>query len=190
MTRLSSTGNSLIYSTYLGGGGTDYGYGISVDASGSAYVTGVTYSTNFPTENPFQTNQGVVDAFVSRLSSTGNSLIYSTYLGGGGTDYGYGISVDASGSAYVTGVTYSTNFPTENPFQTNYGCGDYDVFVTKLNDTGSQVIEPPGVSFTLTTGSSSTGIYACLTAMREDLLLWNGEVLASGSCQWRSVGHL
>ena len=71
------------YSTYLGGADTDCGYGICVDASGNTYVTGFTYSTDFPTENPYQTDQGDYDVFVTKLSSSGSSLIYSTYLGGG-----------------------------------------------------------------------------------------------------------
>ncbi len=104
MTKLSSSGNSLIYSTYLGGGSDDCGCGIAVDGSGNAYVTGYTGSSNFPTLNPYQaTYQGGWDAFVTKLSSSGNSLIYSTYLGGGDDDYGYGIAVDGSGNAYVTG---------------------------------------------------------------------------------------
>ena len=85
VTKLSSSGNSLIYSTYLGGGSDEGGNGIAVDGGGNAYVTGYTYSSNFPTLNPYQTNQGS-DAFVTKLSSSGNSLIYSTYLGGGDDD--------------------------------------------------------------------------------------------------------
>jgi hypothetical protein len=81
-------------------------------------VTGYTYSTDFPTQNPFQgSNAGSSDVFVTKLSSSGNTLSYSTYLGGTSDDYGYAIAVDSTGAAYVTGYTYSTNFPTKNPFQ-------------------------------------------------------------------------
>jgi hypothetical protein len=132
VTKLSSAGNSLIYSTYLGGNEWDYGNGIAVDNSGCAYVTGYTNSADFPTENPYQTDQGDWDAFVTKLSSAGNSLIYSTYLGGSSRDYGRGIAVDNFGCAYVTGYTQSTDFPTENPYQTDQGYND--VFVTKLSD--------------------------------------------------------
>jgi Dockerin type I domain/Beta-propeller repeat len=133
VSKLSSTGNNLIYSTYLGGNyGNDAGLGIAVDASRCAYVTGYTESPTFPTVNPYQTFQGYIDVFVSKFSSTGNSLIYSTYLGGPGLDLVYGIALDASGCAYVTGETYSLSFPTENPYQaTNQG--DNDVFVTKFS---------------------------------------------------------
>jgi hypothetical protein len=145
VTKLSSTGNSLIYSTYLGGNssaygnGDDYGNGIAVDARGNAYVTGVTYSSDFPTLNPYQTDQDYDDVFVTKLSSTGNSLIYSTYLGGGSAgDRGYGIAVDSSGNAYVTGYTCSSDFPTLNPYQTYQGYSD--VFVTKLSGAGDSLI--------------------------------------------------
>jgi hypothetical protein len=142
VTKLSSTGNSLIYSTYLGGGDSDQGDGIAVDGSGNAYVTGNTWSTDFPTENPYMNDlNGVQDAFVTKLSSSGSSLIYSTYLGGGDYwDEGYGIAVDSSGNAYVTGHTSSTDFPTKNPYMTDPGDSDTDVFITKLSASGNSLI--------------------------------------------------
>ncbi|MCX6831735.1 MAG: SBBP repeat-containing protein, partial [candidate division Zixibacteria bacterium] len=140
VTKLSSTGNSLIYSTYLGGGSYDYGYGIAVDGSGNAYVTGLTVSSDFPTQNPYQgTFQGAYDVFVTKLSSSGNSLIYSTYLGGGSDELGDDIAVDDSGNAYVTGLTVSSDFPTQNPYQTTYQ-GAFDAFVTKLSSVGNSLI--------------------------------------------------
>jgi hypothetical protein len=141
--KLSNTGNSLIYSTFLGGGNNDWGYGIAVDGSGSAYVTGNTHSLNFPTLSPFQpTNHGPPDVFVTKLSSAGYALIYSTLLGGGSDDWGSGIAVDGSGCAYVTGYTHSFNFPTSNPMQTYQGGGQYgwDAFVTKLSDVGNRLV--------------------------------------------------
>ncbi|UCH51825.1 MAG: SBBP repeat-containing protein [Chloroflexota bacterium] len=130
--RLSAAGNSLVYSTYLGGNDGDQGNGIAVDSTGSAYVIGETYSNNFPIENPYQgTRAGLSDAFVTKLSPAGNSLIYSTYLGGSGFDDGCGIAIDASSCAYVTGLTSSLNFPTRNPYQET-NAGSYDVFVSKI----------------------------------------------------------
>ena len=131
---------SLIYSTYLGGGVADYGYSIAVDAAGSAYITGETGSTNFPTQNPYQaSNAGSWDAFVTKLSPEGNSLAYSTYLGGSGIDEGRGIAVDAAGSAYVIGLSDSTNFPTTaGAFQTA-NAGSADAFVTKLSPAGNSL---------------------------------------------------
>ncbi len=142
VTKLSGSGNSLIYSTYLGGGDDDAGCGIAVDGNGCAYVTGSATSSNFPTLNPYQTTfqGGYDDAFVTKLSSSGNSLIYSTYLGGGDYDEGFGIAVDGSGNAYVTGVTQSTGFPTMNPYQTTFQGGYCDAFVTKFSSSGNSLI--------------------------------------------------
>ncbi|UCD64464.1 MAG: SBBP repeat-containing protein [Candidatus Zixiibacteriota bacterium] len=139
VTKLSAVGNNLIYSTYLGGSSSDIGYDIAVDGSGAVYLTGETNSTNFPTQNPFQTNQDGQDAFVAKLSAAGNDLIYSTYLGGSSSyDYGYGIAVDVSGAAFVTGVTKSSDFPTQNPYQTEQR--DLDAFVTKLSADGNSLV--------------------------------------------------
>ncbi len=138
VTKLSSTGSSLIYSTYLGGGGGDYGLGIAIDGSGNAHVTG-SAGPGFPTQNPYQTYQGNGDIFVTKLSSSGYSLIYSTYLGGTSEDLGFGIAVDSSGNAYVTGQTYSSNFPTLNPYQSTFQ-GASDAFVTKLSSSGASLI--------------------------------------------------
>jgi hypothetical protein len=129
---------SLIYSTYLGGSGEDCVYGIAVDSSGNAYVTGDTDSTDFPILNQYQTTkQGFSDVFVTRIDTTrsgASSLIYSTYLGGAGADGGCGIAVDSSGNAYVTGETNSANFPILNQYQTTKQ-GFSDVFVTRIDTT-------------------------------------------------------
>jgi len=138
VTKLSSSGNSLIYSTFLGGDGEDCGYGIALDTSGCAYITGFTESSGFPTENPYQaTNQSNGDAFVTKLSNSGNSLVYSTYLGGNDYDQGMAIAVDVSGIAFVAGYTSSSDFPTLNPYQTYLY---EEVFVTKLSSSGNNLI--------------------------------------------------
>src|SRR5207248_976905 len=119
----------------------DQGLGIAVDLLGSAYVTGSTASTNFPTTlGAFQMTfaGGPFDAFVTKLSPTGLMLAYSTYLGGSSTDEGLGIAVDSAGSAYVTGFSSSINFPTTGTaFQKTVGGGASDAFVTKLNLLGT-----------------------------------------------------
>ena len=131
---------TLIYSTYLGGSGNDAGNGIAVDVAGAAYLTGNTQSTNFPTQAPFQgSDAGSFDAFVTKLNAAGSALVYSTYLGGSSDDNARGIAVDGAGAAYLTGNTWSTNFPTQAPFQGSYG-GSFDAFVAKLNATGSALI--------------------------------------------------
>jgi hypothetical protein len=149
VTKLDPTGTTLIYSTLLGGG-REGGEAIAVDAEGNAYVTGYTYSANFPTTpGAFQPIFGDAldppnrfgpdpDAFVTKLNPTGSALVYSTYLGGNGGDRGAGIAVDAAGNAYVTGGTGSTNFPT-TPGAFQPTCGG-DAFVTKLDPTGSALV--------------------------------------------------
>jgi hypothetical protein len=143
ITEMNSTGTALVYSTYLGGSSDDEGHGIALDASGDVYVTGWTASSNFPTTTgAFQTTSGggYDDAFVTKLNPTGSALIYSTYLGGKSFDEGHGIAVDAAGNAYVTGLTYSDSFPTTTgSFQVAIW-GHDDAFVTKLNPTGSGLI--------------------------------------------------
>jgi hypothetical protein len=152
--KLSTTG-ALAYSTFLGGNSGDIAYGIAVDSSGNAYVTGETVSTNFPIQGAVQPAPGSVgtnDAFVTKLNATGSAPVYSTYLGGSGVDRGRAIAVDSAGNAYVTGETYSSNFPTLNAAQATYGggvrlhCGIgfsppcADVFVTKLNAVGNAFV--------------------------------------------------
>jgi Beta-propeller repeat len=138
VTKIDAAGSTLVYSTYLGGGGTDLGQGIAVDSAGNAYVTGYTNSNDFPTAHPLQMSNGGngFDAFVTKINAAGSAYVYSTYLGGSGDDFGQGIAADSAGNAYATGFTYSTNFPTTNPLQPNFG-GFTDVFVTKINAAGS-----------------------------------------------------
>ncbi len=134
----------LAYSTYLGGSDFDEGYGIAVDSSGNAYVTGSTSSTDFPgaSSSPIQSAlSGSADAFVTKINAAGSALVYSTYLGGNRGDEGFGIAVDSSGNAYVTGDTDSTDFPgaSSSPIQSALG-GGLDAFVTKLNAAGSALV--------------------------------------------------
>jgi hypothetical protein len=141
VSKLNNSGSALVYSTYLGGGDLDVGVGIALDSSGNAFVIGGTRSSNFPaTAGAFQTTlRGDSNAFVSKLSSTGSTLVYSTYLGGN-SDGGLGIALDSSGNAYVPGGTLSSDFPTTvGALQTTYGGGN-DAFVSKLNSSGSALV--------------------------------------------------
>jgi hypothetical protein len=133
VTVLNPAGSDYVYSTFLGGTALDAGDGITVDSTGAAYVVGVTTSSTFPTTaGAYQTTYGgSTDAFITKLSSTGAALLYSTFLGGSGFDTGAGIALDASGNAYVTGQT-SSSFPVSNPTQASPGGGN-DAFVAELN---------------------------------------------------------
>lgn len=138
----------LSYATYLGGSASDYGYSIAVDGSGNAYITGQTFSTNFPTQNAYQgaLNGNNADVFVTKFNPSGTAIIYSTYIGGGDADMGNGIAVDASGNAYVVGRTNSVGSPTSSAFPTTAGSfastyrgGDFDAFAFKLNAQGNNL---------------------------------------------------
>ena len=138
--------NPLVYSTYLGGKNTNELDAIALDSAGNAYVTGYTKSTNFPvTPGVFQPTcasckETFVDSFVTKINSSGSALVYSTFLGGNNADVGYAITVDSTDNAYVTGYTYSTNFPTTpGAFQTTLGATT-GVFVTKINPTASEKV--------------------------------------------------
>jgi hypothetical protein len=156
--KLNATGTALVYSTYLGGSGTEKAGGIAIDSAGNAYITGETASADFPTTpGAFQSGKPASGsspaAFVTKLSADGSSLVYSTYLGGPEqssypyiTARGHRIAVDVSSNAYVMGTTNSTAFPvTAGAFQTSFGgfgsgYPSGDIFVTKLNSTGTGLV--------------------------------------------------
>ncbi len=140
--KMNPTGTALVYSTYIGGSNDDLGWGVAVDSSGNAYITGYTSSADFPTTpGAFKTNfSGTRDAFVVKLNSTGSALTYSTYLGGNSEERGYAIALDSAGSAYVAGFAKSTNFPvTSGAYQTT-NPGGATAFITKFNATGSGLV--------------------------------------------------
>jgi len=162
VTKLNASGNGLVYSTYIGGSGSDYGECIALDGSGNAYVTGWTASTDYDvTSGAFQTTYGggtFGDVFVTKLNASGSGLVYSTYIGGSARDHGYGVAVDGSGNAYVTGETLSTNYPvTAGAFQTTIG-GSYDVFVTKLNASGSGLVYSTYIGGSIYDGGSDIAV--------------------------------
>ena len=127
------------YCTFLGGRGDDRAFAIAVDGSGYAYVTGRTMSSNFPVALPRQTTlAGVANAFLAKLSPTG-ALVYSSYLGGDGSDSGNGIAVDTAGNMTVVGSTTSTNFPLAGPLQSTLN-GQTNLFISRLNPAGNSFL--------------------------------------------------
>lgn len=146
VSKLNASGTELIYSTFLGGNGRDTATDIAIDSSGNAYITGFTFrvTTDYPTTTGAfdEVHNGDADAFATKLNPTGSALVYSTFLGGGRDDLGIGITVDALGNAFVTGRAdnSTTAFPTTaGAFDTTHN-GNDDVFVTKLNVSGSALI--------------------------------------------------
>lgn len=144
VSKLAPDGKTLIYSTYLGGNGTEdlsNRSGISVDTAGNAYVTGDTQSANFPLKSAVQPakngNTSTSDAFVSVINPSGSDFVYSTYLGGLNDDFGLAIATDSSKNAYVAGKTKSTSFPGSTATRTSTTTSD--AFVAKLNPAGSAI---------------------------------------------------
>ena len=154
--KVNAAGTALDYAGYIGGSDSDDGLDIQVDGAGSAYVTGTTQSahTSFPDGDGFGalggpdvTHNGLRDAYVAKVSPTGAAFVYAGYIGGSGDDFGGGVDVDASGNAYLTGSTDSTQttFPDGDGFGTVGGPdvtynGSGDAFVAKVNAAGSEVI--------------------------------------------------
>jgi hypothetical protein len=145
VTKINAAGTAIVYSTYLGGSSSEQGRGIAVDAAGNAYLTGATGSTNFPGASISSIQSvfgGQLDGFVTKINAAGSAIVYSTYLGGSAIDQGNGIAVDRNGNAYVAGSTVSPNFPgaSGSSIQPAYGGGVDDGFVVKINAAGSALL--------------------------------------------------
>jgi hypothetical protein len=146
--------NTLVYSSYLGGTSDEEGWGIAVDGSGNAYVTGYTMSTDFPVLDAIQETKGAdgcsaapcADAFVTKVDASGSSLVYSTYLGGSQEDFGNAIRADGNGGVFVTGKTLSSDFPTTpGAYDLTLDTAYSDAFVVKIGEAA-----PPPSSWTTT----------------------------------------
>ncbi len=148
VTKLTADGYALVYSTYFGGQGNDAALDLAVDRSSNVYLTGGTTSSNFPTRRAVQPQPGggdcgtpegpapCNDAYISKLNAAGDDLVYSTYLGGSNGEGGNAIAVDQAGTAYVTGGTFSTDFPTKKAQQPTKAGDQFanNAFVVKLRD--------------------------------------------------------
>jgi hypothetical protein len=138
--KISADGSALIYASYLGGSSYDIGHSITADSEGNAYVTGYTWSSDFPTVNAIQpTKAGNGDTFVTKIKSDGSALVFSTYYGGSGDEWGQRVRVDAAGNVYAGGNTSSTDLPTVNAVQPTAGGGG-DGFLLKIKADGSALI--------------------------------------------------
>jgi len=157
VTRLDPTGGSLLWSTFLGGGATDWAYALALDPSGAVTVAGFTGSSGFPTtpgayDPTYNSNY---DAFVTRLDATGSTLLWSTFLGGGNDDYAYALALDSSGAVTVAGHTDSSDFPTTpGAYDPTYNSGSNDAFVTRLDPTGFNLGISQAVNLAVTVGLS------------------------------------
>ncbi|MDF1541308.1 MAG: SBBP repeat-containing protein, partial [Candidatus Thorarchaeota archaeon] len=140
--KLSSDGSKIIYSTYLGGSASDSAFGIALDSSNNAYVSGHTTSSDFPTTTGANdtTHDADHDAFIVKLSADGSTLLYSTLVGGGGDDRGWGIVLDSANNAYVAGSTNMMDFPSTPGAKDTSHNGGWDPYVLKLSADGSTII--------------------------------------------------
>ena len=198
--RLNAAGSALVFSTYLGGNDSDEAAGIALDASANIYVAGIARSTNFPQVSPLPSAQGsAVSSFVAQLTSDGQSLVYSTYFGDSQT-YVADVTASSTGTAYVTGTTFSSSYPTVRPSQATYGGGSGDAFVAKLEPSSVRVfITTPAESATVSgtvwsdiwaenyVGTSNTytlsiggSVVATGTANNHATLAWDSRSVADG----------
>jgi uncharacterized repeat protein (TIGR01451 family) len=147
VTKINPSGSALVYSTFFGGSNQDVSRAIAAAEGGNVYFAGVTLSADFPTANPVQANHGGdTDAFVAAINSAGSALIYSTFLGGSGSDGAFGVAVAESEVAVVAGSTNSANFPTANAFQPALS-GPLDAFVTAIATADLTIAKTPGAGF-------------------------------------------
>ncbi len=131
----------LVYSTYLGGNNQERAQGMAVDATGAVFVSGFTWSIDFPVTNAIQrTMTGRPDAFLAKLSPAGDRFLFATYLGGSKLEYGAGLALDSSGNPVLVGTTASEDFPVVNPLQPALGSGAETGFITKISSTGDKIL--------------------------------------------------
>jgi hypothetical protein len=138
VTQLTPDGSGLVYSTYLGGNGDDVARGLSLQRSGRVTVTGWSNSSDYPLEMPLSAGGTGDDVFVTRLETAGTALVYSTLIGGSELDMAEAVAVDRKGSAYVTGRTWSLDFPVERPLRGKMSFED--AFVLKLSPSGRRLV--------------------------------------------------
>jgi hypothetical protein len=163
VTKLSPSGPSLLFSTFMGGSGNEQASGIALDGLHDIYLTGFTNSTNFPRLNAYDsTYNGSDDIFVAKLASAGKPLLYSTYLGGSAIDQAFAIAVGPNATAFITGYTTSSNFPTKSAFSSTLH-GGTDAIVARLDATGKNLVYS-----TFLGGSSHEYAYGIVVDSRQE----------------------
>ncbi len=182
--KINPSGAGLLYSTYVGGSGTDYGNAIVVDSTGSAYIAGATSSVDFlVTTGVVQTVlNGYYNAFVAKLSTSSNSSVYASYVGGSSSDTATSIAVDSSGRAILGGFTDSANFPLADAIQSSLG-GSCDAFATVVDPAAATLVYSSYLG-----GSGDDRAYAVVAATGNHLYLAG---IPMGDCpprRWRGRG--
>jgi hypothetical protein len=193
VTAFNPAGTGLVYSTFLGGSSsTTFGDGIALAPDGTAWVTGNTGASNFPTQNPTQSSYGGAanDGFLTHLKSDGTGLLFSTFAGGDGADFSYAVAVDALGSAYIIGVSGSDNFPypggigAEGAFVQKYGAAPPAPAITSISpDTGFSSTDQITTSQTITLSGTALPS-ATITLSRSDLGVLPNPVTADSLGNW------
>jgi hypothetical protein len=148
----------LVYGTYLGGSGFDQGTGIAVDNDGNSYIAGCTDSTDFPLASSNQTAPSSMNAFIAKVNSSGSALVYADYIGGSSYDCASAMTLDGSDDAYLTGGTYSQDFPTVSPYQSANNSNASAAFVTEVSPDGSSLLYSTYLSGSAYTRASSLGL--------------------------------
>ncbi|MHA2285037.1 MAG: SBBP repeat-containing protein [Candidatus Thorarchaeota archaeon] len=167
VTRISSSGSQLLYSTFIGGSANEYCDTIFIDDFGFIYGSGTTASSNFPIVSGYDTHSGSDDVMVFKLTPNGSSIVFSTCIGGSSNDQNYGFALTSNGSIILGGRTWSTNFPTLNAYDSTYN-GAIDCFVAKLNATGN------GLNFSTYIGGSGEEYFGKVFVDREDNIFVGG----------------
>jgi Beta-propeller repeat len=189
VTKLNASATTIVFSTYLGGSGSDQATALALDASGNAWLTGSTSSTNFPLLNALYAQAaGGNDVFVANLNSTGSGLLFSSYFGGSGDDSGSAIRLDSSGSPVIAGVTSSFNFPTTaSVVQSAFG-GGYDGFILKLqNSTCTYTVNPLTLNVAAGGGSGAitiTSTSGCGPPSASSNVAWASVSIAGSTANW------
>jgi len=195
--KLNAEGSKLIYSTFIGGSHGDGGFNIVLDSSNNAYITGMTRSSDFPTTPSCYDNSlnGDYDALIIKLNSDGSDLLYSTFVGGNGLEYGSGIAIDSTNRIYIGGATESNDFPiTDDSFDSSYN-GEQDVFLFKVNTENTDLVYSTFIGgsdsdggFVAVTLDSKNNVYMTGTSQKEESIYYKPFVDLEMSLQlWEDV---